>query len=548
MDTQQQSTTKIPAIRTYAKDLEINRKIKGLPVEVADTVVEPKTKTPVVTKAKHKEPLIRVPTPTLKTRHETAEKIVAEPLPPFGSTKHQKQAPTKIATSGIKEATFVVDNEDAASATIITDTKKNRFKLAPEIILSIKNWFVAKKLAYQTKKTPKYTVPETTRRKGVIQKATSKTGKLETSDFTSIQERILKRKEEEEKPESTTTWSANTEPGYLLLEEPETTGVVNVQVVGRKSYRTSTQEIVLSKNNLKEMSKPVAAEVAPAPIARPVPQPVVKQTIPAPVILAAPIEYEEPSEPEIKIETTKKEILPSEPEIERSLPSHLKLLLINTNTLALGVSGLVLAVILFSAYLFFIVTDEGEITLAVETSAAESIIDAPQHLISGATNDKIDLIIAIDDTRESANGEVVQVGLLFSDKVGTLIPPQTLIPLLFEVSLEQSFLQSISQIRFGFASDRQPYILMKVTNEIAAKGGLLNWEKTMYKDLSELFAVDITQTSFKTKFLDASIQGVDVRILKSETGTELLVYGIISGKVIITTNSINFSELAALIN
>lgn len=544
MDTQKKSTSKIPALRTYAKDLEINRKAKGLPAEIADTVVEPKAETPVVS-TKHKEPLIRVPATSSKPHLEAKKEVNVTPLPPLSSIKHKGHPPIKIVAGGIKEATFIVENEDAASATIITDTKKNRFKLAPEIITSIKNWFNTKKLAYRTKKTPKYTVPETTRRKGVIQKATSKTGKLETSDFSSIQERILKRKEEDEKPEPTTTWSANTEPGYLLLDEPETVGVTNVQVVGRRSYRTSPQEIFVSKS-IPKNNEPKPTPVVKTPITQPSPAPVAVPTVPAPVTESTPTNYEIPLESEI--EESINEVLPPTKEPIRSLPAHLKLLLINTNTLALGISGLVLAVLIFSAYIFFIVTDKGEVTLAVETSSIESVLDAPQHLISGASNERIDLIIAIDDMRENSNGEVIQVGLLLKDSTDTLISPQILIPLLFEVSLEQSFLQSISQVRFGFTSDRQPYIIMKISDAVVSKGGLLNWEQTMYQNLSELFAVDGTQSATKTKFIDASIQGIDVRVLKNETGTELLVYGIINGKVIITTNSINFSELAALIN
>ena len=72
----------------------------------------------------------------------------------------------------------VVNTNTGYNSTIITDTKSNAFSLFPEIVTSIKSWF--KKLsAYQKrKKTPTYTVPETTSRKGVIQRATSKTGTI----------------------------------------------------------------------------------------------------------------------------------------------------------------------------------------------------------------------------------------------------------------------------------------------------------------------------------------------------------------------------------
>lgn len=104
-----------------------------------------------------------------------------------------------------------IENAEAEAATIITDTKKDRFKLFPAISASIKGWFSDKKAEKAAKRAPKYTVPETTRRQGVIQRATSVTAKSATADHDSIQERIRRREEEEKALEQKTTSS---DPGF----------------------------------------------------------------------------------------------------------------------------------------------------------------------------------------------------------------------------------------------------------------------------------------------------------------------------------------------
>ncbi|KKT77677.1 MAG: hypothetical protein UW75_C0057G0006, partial [Parcubacteria group bacterium GW2011_GWF2_44_8] len=236
MDTETKAPTKLAAIRTYAKDLDSNRNHKAsaaaepVVVETAEQMV--------------KEP-VRA-SDTLTTKVSRVEVPASKPVP----KKAPKEVPAlKPITPTKNDPTIIMDNEDGAAATIITDTKHDEFKLIPAIINSIHDWFLAKKRGYKAKKIPKYTVPDTTRRKGIIQKATSKTGKFASSDFSSIQERILERKANaaakalrDDEPD--TIWTANTEPGFALLAETTTQKISNVQMVARKSFRaTPTEEV-----------------------------------------------------------------------------------------------------------------------------------------------------------------------------------------------------------------------------------------------------------------------------------------------------------------
>ena len=65
----------------------------------------------------------------------------------------------------------------------------------------------------------------------------------------------------------------------------------------------------------------------------------------------------------------------------------------------------------------------------------------------------------------------------------------------------------------------------------------------MNKDLSELLSVE---NDNKSKFKDVSITGFDVRILKTENGSQI-VYGIVNhNTVIITTSESKFSQIVKL--
>src|SRR3989338_6695969 len=235
MDKETKASAKLAAIRTYAKDLDAKRSHKGSAPQkssVAD-VVKPEAKEPVRASDTLTTEVSKIVVPATKPA----------PKKPLAVPSLKPIAPTK------KDPTIIMDNEDAAAATIITDTKHEKFKLIPAIIKSISDWYLAKKQDYKAKKIPKYTVPDTTRRKGIIQKATSKTGKFASSDFSSIQERILERKANaaakalgDDEPD--TIWTANTEPGFALLAETTTQKISNVQMVARKSFRaTPTEEV-----------------------------------------------------------------------------------------------------------------------------------------------------------------------------------------------------------------------------------------------------------------------------------------------------------------
>lgn len=536
MDTQNQPASKLPSIRTYAKDLESKRKEKGqaLPAEPAVTVVE--TPAPKESFLKKKKPAVVAMPPIVVEEVPKPEKKPI-PRPPI-----KKLDVGNLSAFNTKSTEFIVDNDDAAAATIITDTKRDRFKLFPAIVSSIKDWFENKKESYRQKKQPKYTVPETSRRKGVIQKATSLTGKLATSDFTSIHERIRHRQDEAEKETSHLSWSAKTEPGFLLLETSKKTAVENVQFINRKSYRTSPQEVIVQKTPV-VVAKVEAVETVVVPEVIPVAVtvetlPSVKTVVETPVVAVLADETPAVETPVLAPEP----VTETQPEVTTVKSSRLgEILSLNTNTLALGVSAVVLGILILITYIYISFSNQPQVT-KLSTTEVSALIDSDLQEISLVSITQASAFAALVDIRSSLE-KTTQVVFLATDNKP--IPPYQLLPLL-GFNLEQNFAKTLTQAFFGYTSDRQPFVLLEAADLLAAQGGLLVWEETMGTDFNNLFG--ITGLDLRTAFIDATLSGVDVRVLKTQSGTERLFYGVVDNMIIIATSSADFTELVNLRN
>lgn len=525
MDTQTQPESKLPSIRTYAKDLESKRKENGqsLPSEPVMTVVEPPAPKESFLKKKKKPQVVTMPP------------IVVAEVPSPEKKPLVKPAITKIDTSNVRtfntsSTEFIVDNEDAAVATIITDTKRDRFKLFPALLSSIKGWFAEKKESINKKKQPKYTIPETSRRKGVIQKATSLTGKVATSDFSSIHERIRQRQNEADKEPSHTSWSAKTEPGFPLLEGNKKAAVANVQFVSRKSYRTSPEEVIVKKT---PMVTPVIT-ATPMPVVTPV----------------APVATPPPVEPEVVVKTTPiiastpapvvETVSTSRPQSANSASFNLgSVLHMDTNTLALGCSAGVLVLAILGTYAFISLKNEPEV-VTFTTSEITPLISSDLQEIKISPLTQTSVFEALVEVRSSLDATTQMV---FLTPEGELIAPEVLLPVI-GFGLEQNFLNTLSQVHFGYTRERQPFMLLAAVDLIAAQGGLLEWEDTMGVEVNSFFG--ITGVDFQPTFIDATLSGVDVRVLKTESGTERLLYGVVDNMIIIATNSADFTEIVNL--
>lgn len=190
----------IPKVRTYAADLSF--------VRATQKSGAVKTKPPVVT------------TETPIKRPAEAKSKNGDTIPPFhtftqaGTITQEPLVNSKVKVIG--EGLTAADlAKESGPAIIITDTKHKRFKITEAISDSLHQWWNKKKDTVRKSKTPQYTVPEAELRKGVIQKATAKTGRSSSADHSAVLARI---KVSKQIPHSTTL--ENSTPIIAATLEP----------------------------------------------------------------------------------------------------------------------------------------------------------------------------------------------------------------------------------------------------------------------------------------------------------------------------------------
>jgi hypothetical protein len=577
----QTTSNSLSGVRTFAKDLAKKQALEAsTPGETKETEIA--SKSIPKPEAKEEPRIYQAPSwtgnknkPNAKTEPEIK---VIKPITKKTEVKEVEEKPEpeqtlKPLSAPKKEGeTIIVESEDTRPGVIITDAKRNRFRLFPAIFKSIGRWFADLRQKQVASKIPKYTVPETSHRKGVIQRATSKTGKFASADAPSIHERIRLRKERAIPKTPTTIWTANTEPGFPLLEAGENK-ISNVKVVLKKSFHNLTEPALIKD----APTKPTAPEIAsPKVIAEPLPniRGTVREVVVAPIVSTpAPTEIKKPiivAEPVITAPTPKIEatvIQRTEPasvtlteeteeiveeKVTQLRPTNIREWLFsrNINTISIGVFGAVLALIIVSVSGYFWISSKLPDPSLNTTPDYQTLIEGPLQLVYPKTLTRAGLFEEVINSFQTTEGDVAQQIFVASQNGQTLLKSETVIETL-DFSLDPAFLKSISYIYFGGLRKSVPFILLDTADYTTARGGMLNWETSIYEDLSPLFNYNqlYDAGSIKTAvFTDSVIEKNDVRILRTLSGSELLVYGLINRDIIvITTNTTAFTEITNLL-
>jgi len=184
----------IPKIKTFASDLDANRRLKHVPKKVTPaltyddlnkennqllnnrTILPPTKKMDGLVKNNNHLPI------NSPKKSAPLPKIIPPPI------KNSLTTATDKAIASISDKKY--GHDQSYDAVIITDTKHNRFRLMTEIKKALQVWWEKKVANYAENKKPKYTVPHAERRKGIIQKATSTTGRAVSVDHDAVLERI----------------------------------------------------------------------------------------------------------------------------------------------------------------------------------------------------------------------------------------------------------------------------------------------------------------------------------------------------------------------
>lgn len=564
--------SKLAPVRTFAQDLERQRRVDGSSrsTKTSETL---KASPPQHTDSKSAAPkkVTPPPPPTETTTPPLTEnppfhafKKKAKPALSIDTKEVEKSIvdkPSSVLTQSHNNVSLQDDEMDVSDATIITDTKRKRFSLTQALIESLTDWWSNTKETYLEKKQPKYMVPDAERRKGVIQQATSKTGRASAADHGAVVARLRAHKRAGHPAQ---TDHVETDPAHLL-EAPDTdgweetpTGVHNVNFEVRKSVRTAsdtptpppTKTIapLPAKPAIKPIVVPVVPEVVPtSPAAAPAPKTVVP-TVPAPAPSITPTV---PAPTPVPVPTTRSADLTPTPATDAVVPEQTMRIpvreqlrrkefsLYDTNTAALSVVALLVIVVTgfvgIRALVGF-VTDS--------RSGNEQFTPAPQFINSTVTTSVLPnptraaLATSLSAATESET-PIIEVTYLHTDAASPISAHELL--QVINSDLPVSFTQSVTGSVFG-SYRGAPFILLNTTDIATARGGMLAWESTIDRDFSQLWQVP--NRSVGQTFTDMMIESVDVRALGASDTELIVLYGFVTpNQLLITTNTTAFINL-----
>jgi hypothetical protein len=570
----------IPKIRTFAGDLK-NQRNKRNPEEEPDrNQVDEKVsenKTPKTSVAVDKKPipipkLIKLSDPltqpkkvekksdsplkntTIPAYHELQKKI--NKIDKDSKSKQVKTvAPIKVGKPLIKKVSpekAVKKNNIGYDATIITDTKKHNPDFFPTIIKAISDW-VQKILTPKPKAAPKYTIADSSTRKGVIQKATTKTGSIFTADNESLKDQIRKRRLEEahqanvKADEVETNWSPYTEPGYDLLESPDNTSEIYTPIpkVPEASNPTPEPKLIIPPTEIEVDFDEQRWSTPDIP----------KPASPSPQITAEnatfnqePDVVEVPREKEDDSAESNEEVIPDKKiDVEEEEPENKKVLFeesiegVDTNTM----SVMVLMVIIGLVSVVLV----GRLVYQYLSSTAEEAINPPVRVIGLlenstlsslplTTSDLNNIGNLIDEKRLNSSEPILEIALTDAD--GNELSAAYIFELL-DFSMMPTMRQSITSVRFVSVDKKEELVIIKFNNEENVRGGFLNWETELSADLNELYDTSLSNNDFS----DKQTASLDTRELISDDGT-IITYSIVNDTTALI--SINKNDLERIIN
>lgn len=552
-------------VRTFAQDFK-DHAPDGQPVPtVTPTVNTPEIKKPSVVIQKTTPRKSPDSIKTLAESNETEIKEQTETIPVFNELQNEltKAAALEIGTTKPPRQSVIVKKRSVPAqrqryiqeATVITAKKKSEGRATKQSLLhSLSSWIGEIRKQSQKKKAPTYVVGGADRRKGVIKKATTKSGAIFTADNETLQEEILRRRSVV-KHDTQVTWSPNTDVGYDLLEPPGGVPVArtqNVEVTYKQ--RAIPEPTIIEPNSSWKYQIPEDPPPEPVPLSE-FPQPVMETAVPAPTeTTPLPVEPESiyPPEPVVayRDETIAQPafgsaLIPNVGPYDDREPSPLismedieplfrgEFSKLSTNIIALlavSVIALSALAIIAAQGLYNWMQQDSTTTVLEPATALATDGTATDVLLQDTTS--LGLRTAISQSDALATAPIQEFRFLGNQT--SALTPQSIISLL-DFETQPNFNQTVTALHFLIVDNVQHAIVMRVSNPITALGSLYNWEQYMQEDLGSLLNSKNVPPE-ATTFADDTINGKDVRIL-TDGVDEVLVYGFISENVLLITKS-----------
>jgi hypothetical protein len=596
-NTRKQSPLK--KLRTFADDVK-----RANPDGTVEQEVITSTKNQPIPKAKAVKALPKViptpsePKPIIKPKPAAIPQAIPKKNPTHPPAFHTLTAHNTITKPIPAKAPKVRDEgNDYSETTIIRDTVKRRTNvfaaMGTALLDSGRNFRKFWKRANQ----PLYVVPETNRRKGVIQEATSQTGKTFTSDYEQLKERLrLRAAVPEPSDEADIIWTPQTEPGFPLLtgavQPVEDSGFANaVSNVVFEPKRSITTQKPVQLDTASEVVKPQiitrqAPEatnqarppaVAPTPqapnIPSPPPVPTITQAVspiapvktpspalpikpavsplttappPAPTSVTFPPAVPErqlPATPEVTVPNYESSTDPeftAEPPVDASRKDNSNtrwsINQLSTNAMALGITGLLVVVTLLGFGVTTLIRTLSSDTTDTTLATAQPTSLTTANLVSVPYN-ILDPASLADTILTTLQSSPTAGELVVVDQAGAPWQPEQVFAAL-NLSVGTGFQAAVETVRFVRTGPERYGLVFTFSNPTHVQGNLLTWEPALGRELTFLFG-----TTGAVTFTDQTQAGIDLRV----AGTSI-TYGLIDGRIgIIAKEPEHFTTIRELL-
>jgi len=577
----------LSGIRTYANDLVTvrkknaseNKKVAPKPQTkpVEHTPEKPTIRIPETKKEEKKKVISTIPTPKIITPTQTKTEAKKEPtsIPSFHelqkqvkAIQHNNQTKVKedITTGDKKQKTKTPPRPNVGYDTkVITDTKADRFKFFPTLLNSVKKWFKQLRIKNRRKGAPKFALPETHRRKGVIQSATSKTGAIFTADNDTLRNQIRQRQQEDRETEitATTSWSPFTESSYNLLEAPDATHDVVVEFKKHSSFPATTElvdKVPVEKEEIQteevEIDKTIPTKTPPPTIQEGPDDDILNDSRWSTSETDEYDEVEDEDEDEIIYDTIAEsdKSYPNEAEDDVSVvqlkdlgpglktPINRKLFTeTKTNSLTLSILVIIISLTALiygsvSIAKHFITSNTDVVTIEI-TPILENSSVLPVKLDTSNINQLIELVQST--VQESGEG-VTELPIISPNH--TEVSPAYIFNLL-KFDTVPVLKQSLTTVRFVTINKNDSVIILKFTDTDTIRGSFFSWETSMLEDMKKIYTIPKETLPI---FTDKIVGNIDTRVIKN--GDEIiLIYGVTDNNVaIISHNLSDFEKIVEL--
>lgn len=547
-----QGSNQLQKIRTFHTDVAGVRpednKVKEVVPKTPPTVSVP----PIMTPEKP-EPLVNQ---TQKPVEKTAaiNNNLAQEIKSLGIKKNFDQ----------NDRINLMDTDsEVMEGTIITDQKRDRFKLLPAMSEAIGGWFKEGKNAIEERAEKKrQAIPKVNKveeRKAVVEKAAAGSALAPKDDHKKLAAKL---------PESVKKSGGENKPALVISKKDPDAKPTWSHFEGEQ---VKTQTPTPTPNVTATETIPTKNETAPvAPVIPPTPKPIeVLKAIPAEPVTqkTEPAKEEKPPAKEIVPQVEPVEIVigkKPEPEVRKWRPTPAPkrrfkipsaVVYASVVVVAFGAvgGGVALSFWFFSSNQGVTATNplDSEVkTKAVELLSNDRLIEVP------LPSNRNDLYNNLIEQREP-NGGIILFALMVGGGSNSVRASSDQVMSTLSWTASPALLRSIKEISLGSLGE-SPYIVAKVTSFDTAFGGLLAAEENLSSDLSPLFGTEVDETfdpdnqdfasttpSLPAFFVDDVVRNHDVRVLRDRLEAERIVYGFVSqNTVVITTDRATFSAIA----